>query len=161
MAETIITKRCPHCKQIKPLSEFSKNRNRKDRVQYNCKSCAKQYAQSEKGKTANKKGVEKYRRTERGRVARRKASRKCQKTPKGKATRKRYSTRNPEHCKARSATNQAITNGILPRPDSLLCHYCPKQAQQYHHWHGYEKEHWFDIVPVCRICHIQQHCNTN
>jgi len=48
MSETIQTKRCPKCKQIKPLSEFNKSKNRKDELQVYCKQCRKQYRQAHK-----------------------------------------------------------------------------------------------------------------
>jgi|SaaInlStandDraft_2_1057019.scaffolds.fasta_scaffold224999_1 hypothetical protein len=36
-------KKCNHCKQDKPLSEFNKNKNRKDGLQGNCKICQAAY----------------------------------------------------------------------------------------------------------------------
>ena len=76
---------------------------------------------------------------------------------KGKATQraaqKRYFIRYPECYKARYATNNAITAGKLPRPDTLQCHYCPKPAKEYHHYLGYEAKHALDVVPACKTCH--------
>lgn len=43
MSETIQTKKCPKCKQIKCLDEFSKAKNQKDGLQCWCKQCAKEY----------------------------------------------------------------------------------------------------------------------
>jgi hypothetical protein len=36
-------KTCSTCKEEKPRSEFNKNKNRKDGLQYQCRECAKQY----------------------------------------------------------------------------------------------------------------------
>ena len=48
MSEQIKTKRCSKCKQIKSISEFSKNHTRKDGHQYVCRQCRKQYYQTNK-----------------------------------------------------------------------------------------------------------------
>ena len=58
---------------------------------------------------------------------------------------------------AKNFVNHAIRDGKLSRPDIKLCLYCPKSAQQYHHYLGYEPEHWLDILPVCRKCHTRIH----
>ena len=149
MAEPIISKRCPRCKEIKPISEFFKRQQSKDRLQYKCKTCCLQYNQSEKGRVANRKAKKKYNKTPKGKATKKKYER----TPKGKAVKKRFKARHPNQIKAKNAVNHAITAGKLPRPDTLLCHYCPKPAQQYHHWHGYEPKHWLDVIPVCILCH--------
>lgn len=96
------------------------------------------YRQSEKGKDAYKR---------------------FNKSEKGKSNYKRYRIRHPERRKARHAVNHAIEASKLPQPDTLLCHYCPKPAQQYHHWHGYAPKHWLDVVPVCTDCH-RKHPNS-
>ena len=60
----------------------------------------------------------------------------------------RHSPTSPTHnyiyrnCNAGNAVNYAIRIGVLPRPDTIQCHFCPKQAQQCHHHLGYKKEHW-------------------
>lgn len=140
MSETIQTKRCSKCKQFKPISEFYRDQRRKDGHRSLCKVChskiTKDYYQTKKGKEVNRKAESRYAKTE-----------------KGKAKKKRYRQRNPEQVKARNAVIKAIKDGKLPRLDNRLCHYCPKPAQEYHHWHGYEKEHWLDVVPACIPCH--------
>ena len=148
MATEIISKRCFQCKQIKPLSEFSKDQSKKDGLQSYCKSCNKAYRQSEKGKAAHCKGTAKYLRTPQGKAANYKGVAKYLRTPKGKATMKRFYASHPNYRKAHNAVSIAITAGNLPRPDSRRCYYCTKPAQQYHHWHGYKPEHWLDVVPV-------------
>ena len=157
MSNTIQTKKCPQCKQFKSISEFRKNRSTKDGLRTYCKICRpkkekiyrrtekwkarqKRYAQSDKGKAANRRGVKKHRKTYKGKVANR-------------AVQKRFRACHPNQIKATNVVNHAIRAGKLPRANTLLCHYCPKPAQEYHHWHGYEKKHWLDVIPVCIKCH--------
>lgn len=130
----------------------------------------KKYQKSENGKAVRLKAIRKYQKTEKGKLVNRKSSRKYQKTrkgievnrksvarycktKKGKASFKRYCIRHPERQKARSAVMMAVRKGRLSHPNTLLCHYCSVQAEQYHHWKGYAPEHWLDVVPVCMRCH--------
>ena len=170
------TKKCFKCKKIKSTFEFNKCRTSKDGLHSYCKFCQiiiqSNYKKTDKGKIVKRKADEKYRHTSKGKVAHRKANKKYQKTEKGKARDKRYKQsekgkatcqsalkrfyiRHPNEYKATGAVNNAIAAGKMPRPDTLFCHYCTKPAQQYHHWHGYEKEHWLDVVPVCIPCHVK------
>ena len=149
MSEQIITKRCSCCKQFKPLSEFHKRNNRKGGHRYDCKVCnlkrIKEYLQTKKGKSIR----EIYRQSKENKTA----QKRYKQSKKGKAADKRFRTRHPEQSKARNAVMIAIRVGKLPRPNTQLCHYCPKPAQQYHHHKGYEPEYWIDVVPVCIKCH--------
>lgn len=150
-------KLCPKCQQIKPLSEFHKNRGHKDGLQYRCKSCVKAYSQTSNGKIVIRKAVARYHKTSKGKAVQSKAFAKWQKTPKGKAAIKRYNDRHPNYIKATNAVNNAIKADKLPRADTRLCYYCPKPAQEYHHWHGYEPECWMNVVPICIKCHKKEH----
>ena len=196
MSETIQTKRCSKCKQIKPLPEFYKDCTKTDGLRRSCKSCTKirqkEYRQSSKGKTYRqspeyktsqkhyqrspkgkiaqkrysqsekfKSTQKRYQQTEKGKATQRRGRKKFQGTDKYKAGQKRFYGRHPNRIKAISAINNAIRAGKLPRPDTLQCHYCPKPAQHYHHWHGYEKEHWLDVIPVCIPCHNNLPCFTD
>ena len=151
MAETIISKRCSKCKKTKPISEFYKHSRMKDGFFNHCKSCrAKyqtEYRKTEKGKVANRKGCNKYRKTANSKVVQR-------------AGKKRFKARHPNQIKAQQAVNNAITANRLPRPDTLQCHYCPAQAEQYHHHKGYAKKHWLDVVPTCCLCHNNFHLSS-
>ena len=185
MAETIISKRCSKCKQIKPLSEFHKELANRDRHGRWCKICVynynKEYTQSDKCKIAMKlyyksergkaiykryrqseKGrayQKRYRQSEKGKVASRKHVMKYRETEKGKENHRQnaqiYYHHHPLRGKTHHAIGNAVATGKLPRPDSLPCHYCHKLAKEYHHWHGYEPEHWLDVVPVCLPCHSE------
>lgn len=171
MAEQIISKRCSNrkCRKIKPLSEFPKCRSGKYGYHNQCKNCKNRakriYRQTERGKAALRKAVEKYQKTEKckatqkryrqseaGIVTRRKASKKFYKTEKGKQAHKKYCIENREKRQAKNAVNDAIRKKIIPKPNMLKCN-CGKQAEQYHHHKGYAPEHWLDVVPVCIPCH--------
>ena len=156
MAETIIIKRCSYCKQIKAVSDFYKNRKNKDGFENSCKICRKisirKYQKTEKGRLTNRKSVKKYRKTKKGKAYRKRH----QQSKKGKDTQKRYIIRHPERRKARNAVSYAIEVGKLFRPNILKCHYCPEQAEQYHH-PSYEPEDRLNIIPVCKICHKYIH----
>jgi hypothetical protein len=57
------TKTCSSCKEQKPTTQFSKNSNTKDLLQYNCKDCNKKINDSknpvyyEENQKANKNGI--------------------------------------------------------------------------------------------------------
>ena len=154
MSEAIITKRCPKCKQAKPVSEFNKNRTTKDGLQYHCIDCRKIigncYNQSEKGRTTRRA----YQRSDKYKVGHYRRQKNFRKTPKAKTIRKRYETAYPNRVKARNAVMYGIQTRKLPQPDSLNCP-CGKQAQEYHHHKGYAREHWLDVIPLCRSCHYR------
>jgi hypothetical protein len=46
--EELIMKKCSKCKQIKELTEFSKQKNKKDGYRYHCNDCIRIYAQTRK-----------------------------------------------------------------------------------------------------------------
>lgn len=165
MAAEIITKRCSTCKQSKPLSEFYKERSKKDGRTADCKICRlkhqKEYSQTEKGKAVLRKGHSRYSKTNKNRANQKRyfqgkkgkaAQKRYLQSEKGKVTKKRYKIHHPERVAARKAVQSAIKAGQLPRPDSLQCS-CGEPAKEYHHWHGYEPEHFLDVIPVCIKCH--------
>ena len=160
MSETIVTKRCSKCKEFKPLSEFYKCKaSTKDDRQTSCKSCQKTYNQSPERKAYYKAYEKAYQQSEHGKTIRKN----CEQSSKCKAYRKCYQNNSyahhPNYRKARSKVSYSVKTGKLPRPDTLLCRYCQKPAQQYHHYLGYEPEHWLDVVSVCQPCDIKAHKN--
>lgn len=140
-------KKCAKCKQIKPISEFSRHTGHKDGYQGWCKSCQRvyqrKYQKTERGKAVNRKSFKKYRRTNKGKDN----DYRCA---------KRFRIRHPERRKAKAVVEYAVRVGKLPRVNTLQCHYCPKPAQQYHH-PSYAPEHWYDVIPVCIKCHTKIH----
>jgi hypothetical protein len=137
-------KTCSKCKQDKQLSEFYKEKRTKDGRTSECKKCfgirCKNYIQ-----------------TEQGREVHRRASSKYEKSEKGKVVRKKICIRHSKARKAGSAVNGAIQSGLIPNAKFLRCNYCPNSAQEYHHYKGYAKEHWLDVLPTCIKCHRKEH----
>jgi hypothetical protein len=176
MSDKIITKRCCHCKQIKPLSDFGKNKSRKDFRQNYCKICGNKYNKKYTSTDKFKNTRLRYRATDKYKVMMAKASKKCylahigqrasyhkkyNQTDRGKEV-MRISTEkqrrlHPEKRKAGIVVNNAIWTGKLSRSSIYHCRYCWKQAQQYHHHRGYAREHWLDVQPVCCRCHVNIH----
>lgn len=76
---------------------------------------------------------------------------------------KRESREKLQHTKNQNASYNAVSNAIsegkLSSPDSYECVHCHQKAKEYHHYLGYEKEHWLDIQPVCIPCHKKIHKN--
>ena len=140
MSETTITKKCGHRNQ--------KTHQRNYRKSDKGKATDKRYRQSEKGKISSQKGRKKFRRTEKYKLG----NKRYRQTEKSKATLKRYCINNPEKVKALHAVNNAIRDGKLVRPDTFICSFCSKQAENYHH-PSYKPEHHLDVIPVCIKCH--------
>ena len=55
-----------------------------------------------------------------------------------------------------SGKNVLLAEGI-PKPRELKCVICNNQAKTYHHYKGYEKKNWLDILPLCYDCHFKEH----
>ena len=68
-------KTCPSCGETKAVSEFCKNKRRKDGLQVWCKTCERayrlNYQQTEKGKESMRRKQKKYRQTEKGKETKR------------------------------------------------------------------------------------------
>ena len=152
MAETIQTKTCSKCKQIKPLTEFYTRKASKDGKTYSCKMCINiindRYKKTEKGREISRRCCHRYQQTEDGK----KAIRRYGRSQKGLQRKYRF----PEHYRARNKVNNAIQNGFLPSAKTHSCQ-CGQPAHEYHHHHGYKPEHWLDVIPVCIICHKSIH----
>lgn len=82
----------------------------------------------------------------------------------GEASVKHYKERNaarnaknPNKRKARNAIHRAISEGRMFKADCYGCRYCWRLADTWHHHLGYEREHWFDVIPVCFKHHGNLH----
>lgn len=59
--------------------------------------------------------------------------------------------------KARAAVNIAAKNGDMPHISTAKCKKCNAQAQQYHHFNGYNEEDHLNVEPLCIACHRKEH----
>jgi len=170
MSEQIITKRCSHCKQIKPVLEFYKNHIRKDGFHSACKICFKKEQKSRQQADPKKFKViqKRYRQSDKGKIVKRKydhsdKGRKAKngyiKSKKGKENMRRFFQNHPEQYAAKNAISVAVSSGKLAQIISLKCIDCGNAAEQYHHHKGYSPEHLLDVVPLCKKCHYFRHHN--
>lgn len=164
MLETIIYKQCSKCKEVKPISEFYKDRAQKSGYRPSCKACKRKYQQSDAGKESIRRYYRKhpdkiatYRRKYQKTEAFRDAIHRFARTEKGKACKKRLYWKHIDKIRARSAVGSAVKKSTIPAAQTLRCVHCPKPATEYHHHLGYAKEHWLDVIPVCLPCHTGLH----
>lgn len=137
-------KQCTKCGEIKPLTEFNRRRMVSSGFRAECRECQKQSTRRyyHEGDGQRKKS-EYYaaHREEKKEGFRQYFTRKRPRRP--------Y---NPEKSPARNALNRAIESGKIVRPDH--CQECGKSCKpDGHHHKGYDKEHWLDVIWLCRECH--------
>lgn len=149
MPETIVTKQCTACKQIKETSEFYKDRSRRDGLYPQCKLCKRAYQKRYEQTLERKVCHKRYRQSPKGKARKRAYEQSEKGTVVRNAVRKRYHEKYPEKRKAHHAISTAIRAGKLPRPDTLKCS-CGKQALEYHH-PDYSKP--LEVVALCVDCH--------
>jgi len=107
---------------------------------YNHKAYSKKYRNSNKGRVTRNIYAEKFRKTEKGKKIRQR----CQ---------NKYRKNNQKKIKAEKIIFNAVRYNNIPPAHKLKCFRCGAKARDYHHYLGYDPEHWFDIKPICRICH--------
>jgi hypothetical protein len=82
-------------------------------------------------------------------------------TPAGKATqimaRKLAHIRTPEKDLARSRLRYAVKTGKISKPEICEQRDCLNSKIEGHHYLGYDKEHWFDVMWLCRKHHLDAH----
>lgn len=161
---TVTHKQCRKCKITKPADQFYKRAAHKDGLRSYCKQCEiedvgkyqktpdgketqRRYAKSEKGKVR----MRKFDRSEKGREKHSRYNR----SEKGRTYSRTARQRNIEKARARDAVNNAVKQGKMLPPKSFICsHYrCNKQADEYHHYLGYDPENWLKVKPICIPCH--------
>ena len=114
----------------------------------------KEYGQRKKVEIARRKVL--YKKSEYGKNVTYEQMKKYRQSEKGKDAKKRYNARHPNQIKAEKAVSNAIRSGKLPRPDTLQCMNCFRDAKQYHH-PSYAPEDRLKVFPVCVGCHIKCH----
>lgn len=156
------TKVCTRCKMGKSLNDFYKARRNRDGRKSWCKQCeinySREYYQDGRGKEAKRH----YDQSPKGRANQKRSD----SSAKGKARHARYNTsekgkayfkkareNHPGRTKARDAINNAVKDGKMPHVKTLNCFNCGKQAEEYHHYKGYNERYYLDVQPVCIICH--------
>lgn len=151
---------CKKCKKSKEESEFGLLQSAKDGLNYQCREC-----QREK--------MNKYRENPLNRKKMNENAAKYRRSNKGKATKKRYYfsekgikaykqyNQNTIEKKARKAVADAIALNIIPPANNLQCamrsHNKCEGQMEYHHYKGYSKKHFLDIMPLCRKHHCIVH----
>jgi hypothetical protein len=150
MADTLITKYCHHCNEVKKISEFYKNKSKPDGCQNQCKSCQINYRRSDFGR----KYQSKYAKSEAGKQSKEKSKQRKEYKIKIIQYRKDYRIRFPEKVKARDTLNHSVDRGEIKLPTDYKCSHCEKQAIEYHH-PDYSKPLF--VVPLCKNCHEHLH----
>ena len=155
--ELAASKVCKKCKKEKPQSEYyvhgiSQGALHK-RLYAKCKSC---YLMDRRKKYWFPRGPRKRRLKQ---MAELKKFIKMTESPeqleaRREAARLEWHTRDHNKRKARNKLAGEIRQGRMPRATELGCRYCVREAVQYRHL-SWEKEHWLDVIPVCRRCSIK------
>lgn len=176
----MVSKKCTACHQNLPLESFVVCKRNKDGRGAKCKECHKvictNYVSNNKMKRLNSSREYwiKNKPAHRARVRawqdehpenmveiknRYKASHperdKTYRKKFGSINTKKYRAAYPEKYKARNKVNNAVANAIIPKLENQLCMHCGKQAKEYHHHKGYAPQHWLDVIPLCKPCHIK------
>ena len=137
-------KTCSHCKILKPLIEFHKNKSKKDGLQVQCKSCFLEtyyrYQKSAKGKAVQKR----YYTSEQGKEHRRAREKRYSKTDKGiknnkKKCRKRWFADHEYNKLKLSARNHKISLDVLQQviDRDRVCQLCKSTEDlQFDHIHS-------------------------
>ena len=128
-------KECTHCGEFKAMSEYYRNTD--GSLFGKCKECAKRLARErfQKKKDQIREQRRQYAKTEKGRRMIRECNR-------------RDRQKNRKQHRAREAVREK-----LPPASKKCCVHCGAQAHGYHHHNGYDREHRFDVIPLCRQCH--------
>lgn len=151
-------KKCCKCKETKYLSDFYKDKNRKDGRQRYCKTCKAEYQQSEIGKASLRKSVKKYSQSEHGKAVIHKREKAYYQTDHGKKVRVKKTDRMrkkyPLKHKARNAVWFAVQSGKLTRPTTCSnCNTAHPRIEAHHDDYAQPLlVRWF-----CPPCHREWH----
>ena len=119
---------CKKCNTVKSLSDFNLDKQTKSGYAWACRACR------------NAIDREYY-----------------AKTPARRKYNALYPERNPEKVRAHRAVLNALRTGRMAPASACICADCYKSPAVHLHHHSYEKEHWLDVIPLCRSCHHIRH----
>lgn len=140
-------------------SEKGKASRKRNRQSENSKEAQRRWNKSKKGKERLKRYYLKNKRNLSFRAIKSAASLRYIHTQKGQESLRRnrplYEQRYPERRKARTAVMHAVERGDIPPAKELDCAHCGQPALEYHHFLGYERNHWLDVIPLCHPCHTE------
>jgi hypothetical protein len=137
MIKNVELKICYICKKEKPMTDFYKNRSKKDGHCNGCKTCHRHRRRSEKWKAIGRR----YRQTEKGKSVNREIT-------------KRYKEKNPHKVIAHSAIYNAIIAGKLKREP---CEICGSTLSIQGHHEDYANP--YDVIWLCIQHHKDLHQN--
>lgn len=155
-------KTCKRCQQKKSLTDFGKDKNRKDGFTDWCKPCrneyrlqwrennlehAKEIERKNKRDERERKGKEHFREYDRQWYAKNADKKKEYVAERRKKDKKKI--------RAQNKLNKAIQSGKIKRPSK--CDHCGKRRKVDGHHHDYNKP--YDVVWLCRSCHMTEHSN--
>ena len=134
---------CNKCHKPWPLDNFHRSQSAKDGHVSTCKTCRK---------APQKKPVD-QKSERRSRVnATLKTQPSEEQLKRKRAYSKTYRDKNRYKNKARQAVFVAVRGGTIKKP--YQCELCSKYRKlSSHHWHGYDEEHWLDVLWLCFECH--------
>lgn len=177
-------KRCFRCKEYKDINEFHHDRRSKDGHTGECKTCRSavskerysndeyrqgylkkqrdKYANDAKLRTRKAEYVKQYRSDPDKLTRYKEYNRQYARTKAGKKIAKKSRLANiessPHKYKAKTAVNNAIRRGLMPKVSSMKCIVCGQQARHYHH-DSYEESNWLKVTPMCIKCHRHHHAS--
>lgn len=135
-------KECYICKKRKPIEDFYKHSQNKDRHLGKCKECCKEI-----GRINRLKNLEHCREYDRKRAKlehRRELAEKMN---------KRMRKTHPEKCRAHLKLKRAVNSGKIVRPGR--CSMCGRECKPHGHHKDYSKP--LDVVWLCCACHKREH----
>lgn len=168
-------KKCNKCKIEKPLSEFSKDKNRKDGLQPRCKSCNREYR--EQNRERIREADREYRERNRERI--REAEREWYQNNREHKIEyiNGWRQNNPEKVKTYKATRRIRKRGNLTEVglqqsaeyrkmlEGTPCHYCGTTEGPFHVDHKQPisrggDDHWTNLVQACESCNLRKNDKT-
>lgn len=163
MTENIVTKQCITCNQIKPISDFRKQRR-------SCRKCSNRKQNAKKLTDKHREYEREYRKRPSQIITKRnyENSEKCLEYRRKYRASERFKeiqrnfqrnrrARYKKEMAAHAEILRLINAGLLSPPSSYHCRICWSIAENYHHHRGYDKKNVLDITPVCVKCHAKIH----